>query len=315
MVDVRTLTGADVGRLLDVDALVDALAGAFAALSDGQVQAPSRTQLASDQGLLLTMPAYSPGGPSGVKLVSVFEENGHLGLPTHQAIVALFDEATGRPLALLDGTAITGVRTAAAAALSCRLVARPESRVLAIVGGGVQARSHIATLPRALPIEEIRVASAFPDEVPAIVALDPRARAAASIEEAVRGADVVALCTGSPTAVIDPAWIAPGTHVTSIGFRPPAGELPTALAASGHLFVETRRAFEPPPVGCGELVGLDPSSGTELGEVVLGRRPGRTSPGEITVYKAMGHAVEDLTAARLVFERALAEGVGGTVAL
>ena len=315
MVEFRTLSGDDVRRLLDLDALVDALAGAFAALTDGEVQAPPRVQLAAPDGLLLSMPAYRPGAPFGVKLVSVFEGNGALGLPTHIALVALFDEATGSPLALMDGTSITAARTGGAAALSCRLAARPESRTLAIVGGGVQARSHLAAIPRVLPIEEVRVASAFPAELPALASLDPRAVIAGSIEEAVRGADVVALCTSSAGAVIDPAWIAPGAHVTSVGYRPPLGELPRELAARARLFVETRAAFQPPPVGCGELAGLDPASGTELGEVVLGRRPGRTSPDEITVYKAMGHAVEDLTAARLVYERALAEGTGGTVAL
>ena len=315
MVEVRTLTGDDVRRLLDLDALVDALAGAFAALSDGEVQAPPRSQLAARDGILLSMPAYRPGAPFGVKLVSVFEGNGAIGLPAHMAIIALFDEATGAPIALVDGTSITAARTAAASALSCRLAARPESRVLAIVGGGVQARSHLAAIPRVLPIEEIRIASAFPGEAPAVAALDGRARVAASIEEAVRGADVVALCTSSPGPVVDPAWIAPGTHVTSVGYRPPAGELPPKLAARARLLVETRVAFEPTPVGCGELAGLDPATGAELGEVVRGRRPGRVGPDEVTVYKAMGHAVEDLVAARLVYERALVEGAGSIVAL
>jgi alanine dehydrogenase len=315
MIEVRTLTGDDVRRLLDLDALVDALTGAFAALSAGEVQAPPRSQLAAADGILLSMPAYRPGAPFGVKLVSVFEGNGAIGLPAHMAIIALFDEATGAPIALVDGTSITAARTAAASALSCRLAARPESRVLAIVGGGVQARSHLAAIPRVLPIEDIRIASAFPGEAPDVAALDSRARVAASIEEAVRGADVVALCTSSPGPVVDPAWIAPGTHVTSVGYRPPAGELPPKLAARARLLVETRVAFEPTPVGCGELAGLDPATSAELGEVVLGRRPGRIGPDEVTVYKAMGHAVEDLVAARLVYERALVEGAGSIVAL
>lgn len=313
--DVLTLTGADVVRLLDPDALLDALADGFASLTRGEVDAPPRSQVATEAGILLTMSAHRPGGPIGVKLVTVFEGNGALGLPSHLALVTLFDETTGAPLVLMDGASITAARTAGAAALSCRLVARPESRVLAIVGAGVQARAHLAAIPRVRPIEEIRVASAFPEETAALAALDSRARIAPSIEEAVRGADIVALCTSSPGPVIDPAWIAPGAHVTSVGYHPPAGELPPALAAAGRLFVETRRAFEPTPVGCGELAGLDPATGTELGEVVLGMRPGRTSPDEITVYKAMGHAVEDLAAAALVYERARAEGAGARLVL
>ena len=313
--DVLTLSGADVARLLDPDALVDALADSFAALTRGEVDAPPRSQVATEAGILLSMPAHRPGGPVGVKLVTVFEGNGALGLPSHLALVALFDEATGAPVALMDGASITAARTAGASALSCRLAAREDCRVLALVGAGVQARAHLAAIPRVRPVEEIRVASLFPGETAALSALDPRARAVRSIEEAVRGADIVALCTSSGVPVIEPGWIATGTHVTSVGYHPPTGELPPALAAAGRLFVETRRAFEPTPVGCGELAGLDPATGTELGEVVLGIRPGRTSPDEVTVYKAMGHAVEDLAAATLVLERARAEGVGGSVTL
>jgi alanine dehydrogenase len=314
-VDVLVLGGADVERLLDPDALVDALADAFAALSDGRVDAPPRCQVTAPAGFLLAMPAHRPGGPIGVKLVSVFEGNRERGIPSHLALVALFDEETGAPVALMDGASITAARTAGAAALSARLIARPESRVLAIVGAGVQGRAHLAALTRVRPIDEIRIASLYPEEAAALAAQDPRAHVVGSIEEAVRGADIVALCTNSPLPVIEPAWVAPGAHVTSVGYHPPAGELPPALAASARLFVETRAAFEPAPVGCGELAGLDPAAGTELGEVILGRRPGRTGSGEVTAYKAMGHAVEDLAAATLVLERARATGAGSTVSL
>jgi ornithine cyclodeaminase/thiomorpholine-carboxylate dehydrogenase len=313
--DVLVLGGEDVERLLDPDALVDALAVGFAALSDGRVDAPPRSQVTVPAGFLLAMPAYRPGGPIGVKLVSVFEGNRERGLASHLALVALFDEETGAPIALLDGASITAARTAGAAALSERLAARPDSRVLAIVGAGVQGRAHLAALTRVRPIEEVRIASLFPDEAVALAARDPRARAVATIEEAVRGADVVALCTNSADPVIDPVWIAPGTHVTSVGYQPPAGELPPDLAASGRLLVETRAAFQPAPVGCGELAGIDPARGTELGEVVLGRRPGRTDAAEVTVYKAMGHAIEDLAAATLVYARARADGSGASIAL
>ncbi len=312
---VLSLSGADVARLLDRDALVDALADAFAALTRAEVSAPPRSQVATDAGILLSMSAHRRGGPIGVKLVTVFEGNAAYGLPTHLAIVALFDEKTGAPVALVDGASITAARTAGASALSCRLASRPESRTLAILGAGVQARAHLAAIPRVRPIEEIRVASLFPDETAALAALDPRTRVAGSFEEAVRGADIVAMCTSSPEPVIEPGWVTPGAHVTSVGYHPPAGELPPALAAAAHLFVETRLAFEPPPVGCGELAGLDPSLGTELGEVILGTRPGRTSADEVTVYKAMGHAVEDLAAASLVYGRARELGVGTRVEL
>ncbi|HEY6407079.1 MAG TPA: ornithine cyclodeaminase family protein, partial [Ktedonobacteraceae bacterium] len=148
-----------------------------------------------------------------------------------------------------------------------------------------------------------------------LAATDARARAVETAEEAVRGADVVCLCTNAGEPVISLDWLAPGMHITSVGYAPPGGELDPRVIAHGRLFVETLLAFEPPPVGCGELVGLDPSVGTELGEVLLDRSKGRQSYDELTVYKAMGHAFEDMAAASLVYHRAKQDGVGRTVAL
>ena len=146
--------------------------------------------------------------------------------------------------------------------------------------------------------------------------LDPRAHAVESFEAAVRGADVVALCTHSGEPVIRREWVAPGAHVTSVGFAAPSGELDRRLVEAAHLFVESRAAaFLPPPAGCMELLGMDPNTATEVGEMLLGTRPGRRSPDEITVYKSMGHAVEDLAAAGLVYREAVARGAGTTVDL
>lgn len=309
--DVLLLSAAEVERLLDPEALLAALAEAFRALSAGAVAAPPRNQVTvPDAGFLMAMPAHRPGGPIAVKLVSVFDGNARRGLPSHQALICLFDAETGTPVAVLDGTHITAQRTAGAAALSARLLARPEARTLAIIGAGVQGGAHLGLVPRVRDVAEIRVASLRLAEAERLAAADPRARAVVSFEEAVRGADVVCLCTGAPAPVIQREWVAPGTHVTSIGYNPPGGELDPALARAGRLFVETRLAFAPPPAGCGELAGLDPETGTELGEVLLGRRPGRRTGEEITVYKAMGHAAEDLAAASLVYARARQEGAG-----
>jgi len=148
-----------------------------------------------------------------------------------------------------------------------------------------------------------------------LAATHPAARAVGDAEEAVRGADVVALATHAAEPVVDPAWIAPGTHVSSVGYRPPRGELPVELARDHRLFVETELAFAPPPAGCAELQGLDPSSATELGAVLLGRAPGRTSDDEITVYKAMGHVIEDIVAAELAVAAAERAGAGLVVDL
>jgi len=132
----------------------------------------------------------------------------------------------------------------------------------------------------------------------------------------VRDADVIAMCTHSSTPVIKLAWVAPGTHVTSVGYAAPHGELDRELAEAANLFVESRAAaFSPPPAGCMEIAGMDPEKASEMGEVLLGKRPGRRSNDEITVYKSMGHAVEDLAAASLVYKEAKASGAGARVEL
>lgn len=312
--EIMLLTAQEVQRLLDPDALVNALAESFKALSAGQVDAPRRiTVSVPTPGALFAMPAYQQDREITVKLVSLFPDNTRLGLPTHQALICLFDPASGSPLALMDGTTITALRTAGASALATKLLARPEARVLAIVGAGVQGRAHLTMLPHVRPFTEIRIASHHLAHAEELAATDARARAVASAEEAVRGADVVCLCTSAGEAQISREWLAPGTHVTSVGY--PGGELDPRTIAAGHLFVETRLAFEEPPVGCAELAGRDPSTGTELGELLLGQAAGRRSDDEITVYKAMGHACEDVAAASLVYRCARQKGAGRAVAL
>ncbi len=310
------LNETEVQRLLDPDLLLDALAEGFKALSEGLVDAPKRNGVSvPGTGFLLSMPAYQYGREITVKLVSVFHDNNRFGIPSHQAIICLFDAQTGTPLSFMDGTYITALRTAGAAALSTRLLARTDTRVLAIIGAGVQGRSHLKMLPRVRQFSEIRIATEHFAHAEQLAATDSRAHAVETVEQAVRGADVVCLCTYSGEPVISIDWLAPGMHITSVGYSPPGGELDPKVIEHGRLYVETRMAFEPPPAGCGELAGFDPGIGTELGEVLLGRGLGRQSQDEITVYKAMGHACEDMAAASLVYRRAKQEGVGRTIAL
>ena len=284
--------------MLDPGALLEAVAEGLTALSSGAVDAPPRQAVRADSGSVLTMAGRRVGSPVAVKLVGVFPGNVELGLEPHPAVICLFDASTGRALALMDGEAITGLRTAAASALSVRALARTDARVLAVVGSGVQARAHLRMLPLVRPFDDIR-----------LVARDPAAAARLGVAAGtVEGADVICLCTSSASPVL--SRVAPGTHVTSVGFAPPGGELDPALAASSRLFVETLQAFEAPPAGCAELAGLDPAVGTELGSVLAGRAPGRTSREEVTVYKAMGHIAEDAAAAELVYRAALSAGVG-----
>ena len=310
------LNETEVQRLLDPDLLLDALAEGFKALSEGLVEAPKRNGVSvPGTGFLLSMPAYQYGREITVKLVSVFHDNNRFGIPSHQAIICLFDAQTGTPLSFMDGTYITALRTAGASALSTRLLARTDTRVLAIIGAGVQGRSHLKMLPRVHQFSEIRIATEHFAHAEQLAATDSRAHAVETVEQAVRGADVVCLCTYSGEPVISIDWLAPGMHITSVGYSPPGGELDPKVIEHGRLYVETRMAFEPPPAGCGELAGFDPGIGTELGEVLLGRGLGRQSQDEITVYKAMGHACEDMAAASLVYRRAKQEGVGRTIAL
>ena len=312
---VRMLSDDDVRRLLDLDELLEALARGFSALSAGQVSAPPRHGVDVPAGFMLSMVAHAPGHPMGVKLVSVFHGNHHLGLPGHLALISLFDERTGAPLAVMNGTYITAMRTAGAAALSARLLARPDSRTLAVIGAGVQGAAHVQMLSRVREFADIRVVSASLDEAQRLAAGDARITPMASAEDAVRGADVVCLCTTSPSPVVHRRWLSPGTHVTSVGYMPPGSELASDVLDTARVFVETRLAYAAPPAGCAELAGRDASQGTELGEVLMGTRPGRESAEETTVYKSMGHAVEDLVAAQLVHQRATREGVGTLVAV
>ena len=310
------LNETEVQRLLDPDMLLDALAEGFEALSEGHVDAPKRIGVTvPDTGFLLSMPAYQQGREITVKLVSVFHDNHRFGIPSHQAVICLFDAQTGSPLSFMDGSYITALRTAGAAALSTRLLARTDSHILTIIGAGVQGRAHLKMLPLVRQFTEIRIASAHYEHAEQLARTDSRSQAFESLEQAVRGADVICLCTHSGEPVISYDWLSPGMHITSVGYSPPGGELDPKVIEHGHLFVETRMAFEPPPAGCGELAGFDRSIGTELGELLLGKASGRQSQDEITVYKAMGHACEDMAAASLVYRRAKQEGIGHTMSL
>jgi alanine dehydrogenase len=303
---VLVLSENEVRRLLDLDELIDALADALADVSAGRTSVPPRVAaFVPERGLLGAMPGYA-AGVLETKLVAVFP--GHE--PSHQALIALFDHATGTPLAVLGATHITAARTGAASALSTRLLARDDARVLAVLGAGVQARSHLDAVPRVRDFDEVRVAGRSRERAEAL-----GAQVADSFEDAVRGADVVCACTDASTPVLRREWLDPGAHVTSVGLAKDGPELDADTVRAGVLAVESRVAFEPYPAGSHELQDLDPASAVELGELVAGTRPGRTSDDQITVYKSMGHAAEDAAAARLVYERAVREGAGTEVEL
>src|SRR5215207_11620324 len=315
MAEVLVLSEADVTRLLDLEELLAALADALRSFSAGRASVPPRVAASAEGGILGAMPVHLDGVALGAKLVSVFPGNHGRGRPSHQALVALFDPADGTPLAVMDGTRITAARTGAAAAVAAGALARPDAAVLAILGAGVQGRSHLEAFPLVREFGEIRVASRTPGHADALAEGHPVARAAGSFEAAVAGADVVCCCTDAHEPILEAGWLAPGAHVSSVGgtFGP---ELDPAVVRAGRVFVEWRgAATNPPPAGAHELQGLDPEGLTEVGEVLAGTRPGRTGPDELTVYKSTGHAVEDAAAADLVYRRALESGAGTRVVI
>ena len=291
------LSRADVERLLDVDVLLERLERAFVELSAGRASVPPRVAAFAPAGLLAAMPGYVDG-LLAAKLVALFP--GHE--PSHQALIAVFDSETGTPLAVMDGTHITAVRTGASSAVATRALAREDARVLTVIGAGVQGRSHLDAVTRVRRFEEVRVATRTFEQAAAL-AEELDAIAMESFEEAVRGADVVCCCTHSSEPVLRHEWLSPGAHVTSVGASLDGPELDPETVGAGLLCVESRVAFQPPPAGSFELQDLDPAAAVELGEVLAGTRPGRTSDDQLTVYKSMGHAVEDAAAAALVLER------------
>ncbi len=314
------LSRRDVEAALDPDRLVDAVAAAMADMSAGNGSFPNRTaaDVAEVEGVLIAMPAYLAGaGALAAKLVAMFPQNAARGLPTHKAIVAVFDPATGAPEAVMDGEVVTALRTAACSALSVRLLAREDAAVLAVLGTGVQARAHVEAVRRVRPIREVRIAGRDAGRVQELAgALG--AVAAASYESALAGADIVCSCSHSPDPVVRGEWLDPGTHVTSVGFNPAGREVDADAVARALVVVESRAAaLAPYPSGSNDLVwairdgviGPDHIH-AEIGELVSGARPGRTAPDQVTLYKSVGVAAQDAAAAALVLAAARERGLG-----
>jgi alanine dehydrogenase len=321
----------DVQALLDVDVLIDALATAMVDLSAGRASVPERTAavVAEREAMLLAMPGYVPSaGALMGKLVSLFPGNAGGPVPTHQAVIVAFDPDTGTPAALLDGGWITAMRTGACSALSVRLLAREDASTLAILGTGVQARSHARAVARVRPFREIRVAGR--DHAKARVLadelrreLDAEVRAVGSFRAALAGADVACATTHATEPVVRRAWVDPGLHITSVGYNPQGREVDDRTVADALVFVESRRAaLAPVPSGSRDLVepiqrGVITAEHVraELGELIAGTSAGRTSDEQITLYKSVGVAVQDAAAAALVLATARGRGVGRELGL
>lgn len=322
------LTRDDIARLLDRDALRRAVGVAMAEVSAGRVSMPPRVGAFREDptGVMAAMPAYVPAlGAMATKVVNVFPANAGTGFETHQAVVLLVDPDTGEFVALLDGDAITAERTAAGSALSTDLLARTDAEILTIVGTGVQARSHVLAVSRVRSFTEIRIAGRDPAKADALAAatsddVDAHVVGVASTEEACRGADVVCATTDADEPVVFRDWLAPGTHVTSVGFSAGGPEIDAATVADSALVVESRAtAFAPYPVGSHDLTrplsdGLieEDHVAAEIGELVAGVTLDRPD-GSITLYKSAGVAAQDVAAAKLLYDEAIEQGVGATI--
>lgn len=323
------ISRAQAEALLDVRALIDALAPVMADLSAGRAAAPGRVGVAvpEHEGLLLAMPAHVPSvGLMMTKLVTLFPQNAGSALPTHQAVIVVFNPVTGQPVALLDGTAITAMRTGACSALSARLLAREDACVLAILGTGEQARSHAVAMCQVRPIRHIRVAGRSYARAAALAAdlsqrLPVEAHAEQTYQDALAGAAIACATTHAAEPVIRRSWLAPGTHVTSVGFG--GREIDDATVRDALVCVESRAAvLAPYPTGSRDLLdpirdGVIPAGHihTELGELVAGTKPGRQSPEQLTLYKSVGVAVQDAAAAALVIAAAGKQSVGQQLGL
>lgn len=323
------LGAGDVHRLLAYDECADAMRDALAALARGQVHQPLRTIIRPPgaAGMMALMPAYltepQPQAAYGLKVICIFPGNPAAGLDSHQGVVLLSSAQTGEPLAMLNASAVTEIRTAAVSAVATELLARADATELAIIGTGVQARAHLLAIAAARPLTGIRIAGR--DRAKALrFAEGMRERAAApvtacaSAADAVAGAGIVVTATSSAEPVLRRDWLAPGAHVNAVGACvPQARELDTETMAAAAVFTDSR---ESAASEAGDYV-LARAAGAigpdhiraEIGEVLAGAAPGRADEAEITVFESLGLAVEDLAAAALAYRKAAELGTGSWV--
>jgi ornithine cyclodeaminase/alanine dehydrogenase-like protein (mu-crystallin family) len=314
---IRVIDEHDVRRLLPMGECIDVMAGALAALARGEVHNPLRfvVRPPGEPSLMGLMPAHRAGTAPlyALKAVAIFPGNSARGLDSHQGFVALFDGETGQTRAILNAGAITAVRTAAVSGVATRLLAREDSSTLAILGAGIQARSHLEAMRAVRNFDRVVVWSRTPRRLPEL-------EEAASAEEAVRDADVVVTATSSAEPILKREWLKPGVHINAVGSSiPTARELDTATMREAALFVDRR---ESTVNEAGDFLfpqregAIGPEHiRAEIGELLIGSVEGRRSPDELTVFKSLGLAVQDLAAAEHVLRRAEAEDAGSVVSL
>jgi ornithine cyclodeaminase len=312
----------DVRQLLPMPALIDSMEKALQAFSTGGALQPLRTvlQIGDRMAFFGLMPAYQAEPPAlGTKLVTVCPKNASRGLPTHLATILLMEPTTGELLAVLDGRFITEARTAAVSAASTRALARQDASVLAVLGSGVQAHSHLEAIGLVRRLSEVRVWSPTADRRKAFAdqhsGAAPRVIACETARDAVQAAHIIVTATASPRPVLESEWVSAGAHVCAVGAcRPDMRELPTELVVRSRVYVDSRAGAL---AEAGDLViPIEEARWTadrivgELGELFAGRVQGRASADDVTLFESLGMAIEDVAAADLVYRRAAEVGLG-----
>ncbi len=318
------LNQADVEALLPMEACISAMAEALTALAQGQAHQPLRMIVRPPDaaGLMGLMPAYmsGEGAAYGLKAVCVFPQNTTLGKDAHQGSVMLFSAETGELLALMNASAITAIRTAAVSGVATQLLAQEQAGDLAIIGSGVQARTHLAAMAAVRPLRRVRVAGRTIENVRRFAAemvmdYDFPIEPVESVEAAVSEADLIVTVTTAAEPILQRSWIAPGAHLNVVGSSiPTTREVDTATMVAASLFVD-RRESTLNEAGDYLFAAREGAIGpdhikAELGEVLTGEKPGRTGADEITLFKSLGLAIEDLAAAEYIYRQAQAKQVG-----
>ena len=314
------LAGHHVHDLLPYDECADVMRRALADLASGVIQQPLRTMVRPEgaAGVMALMPAYARGTAYGLKAICVTPGNPALGKDSHQGGVLLFAADTGEPLALVNASAVTEIRTAATSAVATGLLARPGAAELAIIGTGVQAQAHARALAATRPLTGIRIAGRDPARARQVAAalaaeLGLPVSAHAAARDAIEGADIVVTATTSPEPVLSRAWLAAGAHVNAVGaYTPSTREIDTATMAEAALFADSRESVqgEAGDYLLARQEGVDNPVRAELGELLTGAAPGRADDDEITLFESLGLAAEDLAAACYLYEKATRLGVG-----
>jgi ornithine cyclodeaminase len=328
--DVLILTAEDVSRLLPMRDCIAVMREALAALAEGRALVPLRLVMRVPEagGFLGLMPGYiapdgSKSGALGMKAVAVFPGNASRGLDTHQGAVLLFEADTGRLSAVMDGATITAIRTAAVSGVATDVLARVDAAELAVLGAGVQARTHLEAIGAVRRIKRARIWSRNQQRAQQLAdqeqdKLGFSVVAVGSAEAAVQNADIIATVTASPEPILQRGWLKEGVHINAVGSSiPSTRELDSATMAGARLFVDRRESalneagdllipMREGAVSADHIVA-------ELGDVIVGKNPGRRSPDELTLFKSLGLAVEDVASAEFVVEKARASRVGKTV--